>query len=343
MFMHLTIPMSQFANFLMTHFPFIQTTSMKKILLTTFLLVSILANLHAQNGKIVEQKPYTFPDTSVALIKRTVPSINNLIANVDFFKIVYLSDGLKVNGYMAVPKKAGKFPCVIYNRGGNRDLGMITPHSLARFLGEIANWGYVVVASQYRGTAGGEGKDEFGGAEVNDVLNLMPLLANVEKADTTRIGMYGWSRGGMMTYLALTKTDRIKAAIIGSGLADAFETANKRADMDSVFTAVIPGYAENRDTLLKSRSAIQWADKLNKSTPILILTGSADWRVSPDQQISMVKKLVELQHPVRFHLFEGGQHSLAEHAREVNHTTKLFLDHYVRDGKKWPDMKPHGD
>jgi dipeptidyl aminopeptidase/acylaminoacyl peptidase len=291
---------------------------MKNILLLTFLFICFHGTTHAQNGKIVEQKPYTFADSSIALIQRTVPSIKNLISNVDFFKIVYLSDGLKVKGYMAVPKKAGKFPCVIYNRGGNKDLGMINNTSLARFLGEIANWGYVVVASQYRGTDGGEGKDEFGGAEVSDVLNLIPLLSNVEKADTARIGMYGWSRGGMMTYLALTKTDRIKAAIIGSGLSDAFDTAKKRPEIDSVFTELIPGYTSNRDTLLKSRSAIQWADKLNKSTPILILTGSADWRVSPEQQIEMVSKLYELKHPVRFHLFEGGQHSLIEHSREVN-------------------------
>ena len=41
----------------------------------------------------------------------------------------------------------------------------------------------MVVASQYRGNAGGEGKEEFGGKDVNDVLNLLPLLESLPKAD----------------------------------------------------------------------------------------------------------------------------------------------------------------
>jgi len=57
-------------------------------------------------------------------------------------------------------------------------------------LGRIATWGYVVAASQYRGNAGGQGKEEFGGADVDDVLNLIPLLESLPQADTTRIGMY---------------------------------------------------------------------------------------------------------------------------------------------------------
>ena len=76
-----------------------------------------------------------------------------------------------------------------------------------------------MIGSQYRGNMGGEGKEEFGGSDVNDVLNLVPALSHVEKADTTRMGMYGWSRGGMMTYLALTKTNRMRAAIITAAAA----------------------------------------------------------------------------------------------------------------------------
>jgi dipeptidyl aminopeptidase/acylaminoacyl peptidase len=68
--------------------------------------------------------------------------------------------------------------------------------------------------------------------------------------------MFGWSRGGMMTYRALTKTDRIKAAVVGSGLADAFATIKKRPEMDSVFAGLVPGYSQNRDSALKTRSAI---------------------------------------------------------------------------------------
>jgi dipeptidyl aminopeptidase/acylaminoacyl peptidase len=309
-------------------------------ILSLFLLNAFNAN--SQNGKIIEQKPYDFADSIIAIIGKTLPDAKSHADNIDFFKITYLSDGLKVTGCMAIPKKAGKYPCVIVNHGGNRESGTWNDFTVIRFLGEVASWGYVVVGSQYRGNAGSEGKEEFGGSDVNDILNLIPFLSHIDKADTSRIGMFGWSRGGMMTYLALTKTDKMKAAIVGSGMADAFIQTKKRPEMDSVFAELAPGYFQNRDSVLKSRSAVYWADKICPTTPLLLLTGSADWRVSPEEQLEMVVKLYEIKHPLRFEFFEGGQHSLMEHREEVNHVTRNFLDTYVRDRKTWPSLEPHG-
>jgi dipeptidyl aminopeptidase/acylaminoacyl peptidase len=316
---------------------------MKNIQLTLIALLSTVCAAYAQNGKIIEQRPHLFADTTVSRIEKTIPNARLLIAQVDFFKIVYLSDGLKVTGYMSAPKKTGKYPCVIYNRGGNREFGALNNNSVIRFLGEMASWGYVVVASQYRGNDGGEGKEEFGGSDVNDILNLVPFLSHIDKADTSRIGMYGWSRGGMMTYLALTKTNQIKAAVVGSGLADALLNTKKRPGMDSVFAELAPGYRSNRDSLLRTRSAVYWADKICATTPLLLLTGSADWRVSPEEQLEMVNALYKVNHPFRFQFFEGGDHSLIEHLVEVNHCARNFLDRYVRDLKSYPDLKPHGN
>ncbi|MGB3076412.1 MAG: CocE/NonD family hydrolase, partial [Chitinophagales bacterium] len=192
----------------------------KIYLLLCFLLLTLTA--HSQDGKIVSQTPYTIADSSIKKWIKNIPDLNAIINSIDFFSITYLSDGLKVKGYLAVPKKAGKYPAIIYNRGGNREFGALTDGQLIRFLALTAGWGYVCIASQYRGNGGSEGKEEFGGKEVNDILNLIPCLSAIDKADTSRIGMWGWSRGGMMTYLALTKTNKIKAAIVGSGMADGF-------------------------------------------------------------------------------------------------------------------------
>jgi hypothetical protein len=93
---------------------------------------------------------------------------------------------------------------------------------------------------------------------------------------------------------------------------------------------------------LKSRSAVYWTDKICTTTPLLLLTGSADWRVSPEEQLEMVSRLYQIKHPLRFEFFEGGQHSLIEHLDEVNHVTRNFLDTYVRDMKTWPNLEPHG-
>ena len=43
----------------------------------------------------------------------------------------------------------------------------------------------------------------------NGLLSTISVLKEINKADTSRIGMFGWSRGGMMTYLALQKSDKI--------------------------------------------------------------------------------------------------------------------------------------
>jgi len=316
---------------------------MKYYLFTSLSILLSIISANAQNGKIIEQKPLVFADTTIARIEKTIPHAKALVNDVDFFKIIYLSDGLKVTGYLSMPKKAGKYPCIIFNRGGNREFSALNDNFVLRVLGEVANWGYVVVGSQYRGNAGGEGKEEFGGSDVNDILNLIPFLSHIDKADTSRIGMFGWSRGGMMTYLALTKTNQIKAAVVGSGAADAFINTKKRPGMDSVYAELVPGYFQNRDSVLKTRSAVYWADKICKTTPLLLLCGSADWRVSPEEQLEMVNKLYENKHPLRFEFFEGGQHSLIEHADEVNHVTRNFLDMYVRDKKTWPSLEPHGN
>jgi dipeptidyl aminopeptidase/acylaminoacyl peptidase len=314
---------------------------MKKIVFLAILLAACACR--AQDGKIIEKSRYELADTTIQRLSRLLPDLETIVNAVDFYTIVYLSDGLKVKGLLAVPKKQGKYPCLIFNRGGNRELGVLNDVAMVRLLGGPASWGYITLASQYRGNAGGEGQEEFGGRDVDDVLNLIPSFATIAGADTTRIGIFGWSRGGMETYLALARTCRFKAGVIASGMADAFTTIRKRPQMANAYEQLAPGYSDNKDSVLRSRSAVYWADRLCATTPLLLLTGSADWRVSPDEQLEMVHKLYEIRHPMRFELFEGGQHSLAEHYEEVNHTIRTFLDAYLRDGKKWPSMEPHGN
>jgi dipeptidyl aminopeptidase/acylaminoacyl peptidase len=314
-------------------------------------LVGVTTSLAcAQDGKLVDSTAVNITDEQITKLETDRPHlrgrVRDLSETVELKSITYLSDGLMVKGYLAIPKarKEGeKLPCVIVNRGGNRELGAITDEQAAAMLGGIASWGYVVVASQYRGNAGGEGKEEFGGPDVNDVLSLIPLLESLPEADATRIGMQGWSRGGMMTYLALTRTDRIAAAIVGAGAADLGNSIKSRPEMETeVYAQLIPNYATDKEAALAARSAVHWPEKLNKKTPILLLHGSADWRVDPTAALSMASKLYECRHPFRFVFFEGGDHGLSEHREEVRRLTRDWLDRYVRDKKPWPSLEPHG-
>lgn len=76
---------------------------------------------------------------------------------------------------------------------------------------------------------------------------------------------------------------------------------------------------------------------------MLILHGSADWRVAPEEALRLADLLYKVKHPLRFVLFEGGQHSLVEHTEEVRRLSKLFLDNYLRDRTPWPNLELHGN
>jgi dipeptidyl aminopeptidase/acylaminoacyl peptidase len=271
------------------------------------------------------------------------PALARVLDAVDVSRIVYSSDGLKVRGYLANPKRAERLPAVILNRGGNREFGALTDEAAVGSLGSLAAKGYVVVASQYRGCGGSEGQEEWGGADVGDVLNLIPLIESLPQADPTRIGMVGWSRGGMMTYLALARTDRIAAAIAGSAVTDLAALGAARPDMEEVFRDLIPGYRERRQEALDARSAVRWPEKLCKQTPVLILAGSADWRVDPQQALDMAGALLQAQHPFRLVLLEGGDHGLGEHHLEVQRLVEEWLGRYLRDRTPWPSLEPHGE
>jgi dipeptidyl aminopeptidase/acylaminoacyl peptidase len=256
--------------------------------------------------------------------------------------ITYMSDGLRIHGYLAVPNGDGPFPCVIFNRGGNSSLSVFDDAHAVASLGKLATWGYIAVASQYRGAGGGEGRDEFGGADVDDVLNLIPVLESLPSADRTRIGMYGVSRGGMMTYLALARTDRIRAAVVVSGLSDLFENGRARPEMEANFKRFMPDYATSREDALARRSAVRWADKLPPNVPLLLVHGTADWRVGPSEAFDMARALYLAKRPIRLVMFEGGSHGVPEFAAERDAQIRAFLDTYLRDGSKWPDLTPHG-
>ena len=146
-----------------------------------------------------------------------------------------------------------------------------------------------------------------------------------------------------MTYLALTKTDRITGAVVDAGVADAFDIISWGPEIEKeVFAQLIPNYARDKEAVLTARSAVMWPEKLCGKTPILLLHGSADRRVPPSETLTMARKLYEDKHPFRLVLFEGGDHGLSEHREEADRCVREWLDRYVRDHKHWPSIEPHG-
>src|SRR5688572_8111938 len=130
---------------------------MKRLYFILVLLFSTGSAVMAQDGKIIEKQSFTLSDSITKLIQARDPDLASKLTNINFYRITYLSDNLKVTGYVAEPKAMGKYPCIISNRGGNQDFGQWNHLSIAFFLGRMADWGYVIIASQYRGNDGGEG------------------------------------------------------------------------------------------------------------------------------------------------------------------------------------------
>lgn len=305
--------------------------------------------LGVECGDVVERHAVTVDDAALAaafgaarrdeMRRRLAQATTGVVVE----GITYVSEGLRVKGYLARPATGSGLPCVIFNRGGNRDFGALDDVRASLLLGPMAARGYVVVASQYRGVAGGEGTEEFGGREIADVLNLVPLLEKEPRADASRIGIFGWSRGGLMTYLALARSDRFAAAVVGAGITDSFDLIERRPEMgDRVYAELVPEWDTDRRAALEARSPILWADALSKETPILLLHGSSDWRVDPTQALRMAAALYAIRQPFRFVFFEGGDHALSEHRAEVDRLVGEWLDRYVRDGEPWPSLEPHG-
>lgn len=241
-------------------------------------------------------------------------------------KIIYESDGLEVKGYLAYPKNiVDKLPLIIWNRGGYRKDGRIDEFIARGMFGEIASWGYVVLASQYRED------EQFGGEDVNDVLNLIPLSKEIEFCDTDLIGMEGWSRGGMMTYRVLALTDKIKCAVIISGLADLYRSMENRSELGSVYENYFGNISDSEfDKNIRERSAINFAGKINKNTDILLIHGTEDHSVSHNDSEDMYKLLKKNGVHSELKLLENGDHYLKKYRSETVSLRKNWFGKYLK-------------
>lgn len=113
-----------------------------------------------------------------------------------------------VDAYTFIPRQrtaGAKIPLLIYVHGGVH--GHVDAHSY-HFLREMLSQGYAVVAPEYRGSSG-YGKEfweliDYGGLETEDVFAAKRfMLENHDYLDPERVGILGWSHGGMITLMNL--------------------------------------------------------------------------------------------------------------------------------------------
>jgi dipeptidyl aminopeptidase/acylaminoacyl peptidase len=255
------------------------------------------------------------------------------------YRIVYRSQGHRVVGYLVEPKRGGKLPCIIWNRGGNGEFGSITRSAIfGGSMAAFAQAGYIVIASQYSGNDGGEGKEHHGGSEIEDVFALYEILKKYPRADTGRIGMFGSSRGGMMTYLALARVKWIRAAVVKAGLVNLFHQVKYRPKLQLLYKEAFGGSKLE----YKRRSVVFWTNKLSKKAPILLMHGTADWRVNVQDTLDMGQRLYNAKIPYRMIIYEGDDHGLNANKKAWIAESTEWFDRFVKNKEALPDLKPHG-
>lgn len=307
---------------------------MKKLLLTWIIFITSVFSWSLELGDsdfVYEEIDYT--KTPVYKQIKKHPDQYGYLEKVTLYRILYRSEGLAITGFMVAPKTDGKFPVVLYNRGGNREFGALLVATATNVLAPIAAEGYLVVATNYRGNSGSEGAEEFGGKDVMDVVNLAKTCTAFPKADTSKLALFGVSRGGMMNYLILRNmTDyhlNIRCVISLGGISDLEKTIEYHPEIGTVCEEIIPGYTSNKTAELHKRSTIYWVNELPDHCPILLLHGTEDASVTYLQIPSFADSLDKYKKTYSLFSYEGDNHGIVHHRDHVRNQMNIWLNNFL--------------
>jgi dipeptidyl aminopeptidase/acylaminoacyl peptidase len=247
----------------------------------------------------------------------------------DCFRIAYRSDGLTVAGYLVRPRgdSGRRYPVIIYNRGGFLERGKIDNWNLVDFQ-RLAAEGFVVLASQYRGNDGGEGREELGGADLDDVTSLSVIARALPFADGKNVFMYGLSRGGMMTFLEIRRGVPINAAVVVGAVYD-LEAFGRRAPAVLAEAAkLIPDYPARGAAVLRERSAMNWPEKVD--VPLMMLHGGDDDEVPATEALAFATKLSLLKKPYDLVIYANDVHEVARNRLDRDARAVAWFKRYLR-------------
>ncbi|MBB6445787.1 alpha/beta hydrolase family protein [Bacillus benzoevorans] len=218
------------------------------------------------------------------VLKQRFPSPNPAI---ELSIITYLSnDGLKVKGLLAEPKDDRNYDGFLYLRGGIKNVGKVRPSRIIQFAAE----GFIVFAPFYRGNQGGEGHEDFAGADREDAFSGFELLDSLERV--RRVHIFGFSRGGVMALLTAIHYQQAASIVTWGGVSDMFLTYEERMDLRRMMKRVIGGTPAKVPEQYRERTPIYMLEKL--TLPVLIIHGRKDKNVSVEHAYRLEKRLKEL-------------------------------------------------
>ncbi len=259
------------------------------------------------------------------------------------FKDSLRSNQLKFYSYIFFPKglkQNKKYPVVIFSHGG---IHASVGSNYAHIFRELVAQGYIVVAPEYRGTTG-YGKElyeaiDYGGLENEDVLAARDYMVESYKVvDPERIGLLGWSHGGMISLMnILNYPDKYACAYAGVPVSDVtYRLTYQEKDYLKNFTQKyhVNATPQEKPEEYARRSPVTYASKLCK--PLKIVTCANDDDVSWTEVKRMIDALEANNKEFEYEIFPkmAGAHSFERmdivESTDIRFKTYQFLARYLK-------------
>ena len=155
----------------------------------------------------IPSTPTNTPTTAKVIHSPTLtaePSVTPIVFDSVSKTEVFYNDELNLSGYLCIPQGIGPFPAVIFKHGGLGDVIGGAPEETCQAL---ANAGMVGFSPIRRQTVPLDG-------HTDDVQSAIEYVKNLGYVDIDRLGLVGFSRGGMLTFMVASQRSDLKAAII---------------------------------------------------------------------------------------------------------------------------------
>ncbi len=191
-------------------------------------------------------------------------------------------DGTEVHGLIVKPPaySAGrKYPTLLRIHGGPNGQDS---HAFNFERELFAANGYVVVAANYRGSSGRGSAfqkaiyADWGNKEVVDLLGAVDHVVKIGLADPERLGIGGWSYGGILTNYTIATDTRFKAATSGAGSSNQITMYGTDQYISQYDLEVGPPW-KAQDLWIKISYPFFHADRIR--TPTLFMGGEKDFNV----------------------------------------------------------------
>ena len=224
-------------------------------------------------------------------------------------------DGTRISGFVVTPPdyvRGRRYPTVLQIHGGPVSQ---FANSFMPTWQILAAQGYVVVAANPRGSSGrGEGfaaaiYADWGNKDSEDVLAAVDYAVQQGYADPQRLGVGGWSYGGILTNAVIARDTRFKAATSGASIANVL--AGYGTDMYiREYEQELGTPWKNQEVWLRNSYAFLKADRIK--TPTLFLCGERDFNVPLLNSEQMYQALRSNGIDTQLIIYPGQYHGLSK-------------------------------